>query len=213
MKAQSRDSQGWEERRAAFADGAAWFVRAVRLVAGHEHEPGLGVWSVRDLVGHTSRSLLTVEAYLDAPASRAELGSAAEYYRVAAEYEAGAGAEAVAQRGRDAGRALGADPAGAVAEIAERVLARVAVAGPDAILGTMLGAIRLADYLPTRTFELTVHTADLLAALGRAEEPPPSAARETLGVVADLAVETGRAGALLRAATGRGGLPAGYTVL
>jgi hypothetical protein len=71
----------------------------------------------------------------------------------------------------------------------------------------------LADYLPTRTFELTVHTADLANALGVPSDPPESAALQALYLVADLAVSQARVGPLLLAATGRAGLPAGFSVL
>jgi hypothetical protein len=73
--------------------------------------------------------------------------------------------------------------------------------------------MRLADYLPTRTFELAVHTADLATALGAPLDLPATAAAQALRLVADLAVSEGRAGALLLAATGRSGLPAGFSVL
>jgi hypothetical protein len=35
--------------------------------------PGLGDWDLRSLVGHTSRSLVTVETYLDHPAEALEV--------------------------------------------------------------------------------------------------------------------------------------------
>ena len=81
------------------------------------------------------------------------------------------------------------------------------------VVTTIAGGMRLADYLPTRTFELVVHTADLAAALGLASEPPPVPAAQALDLVAQLAVTDGRATALLRAATGREGLPPGFSVL
>ncbi|MEE6295004.1 maleylpyruvate isomerase N-terminal domain-containing protein [Georgenia wangjunii] len=207
------DVTRWDERREAFAEAAGWFVRTAPLAAGREQEPGLGVWTVRDLLGHTSRSFLTVEAYLDSPATAVEVASPAEYFRRVSGFESAADPEAVAQRGRDAGRALGEDPAGAITAIAARVLDRVGTADPHAVIATLLGAMRLTDYLPTRTFELTIHTADLRAALGEEEEPPPGAARAALEVLSELAVGTGRAGALLRSATGRGPLPDGYSLL
>ena len=77
---------------------------------------------------------------------------------------------------------------------------------------TIAGGMRLADYLPTRTFELAVHTADLATALGAPLAVPATAAAQALQVVADLAVSGGRAGPLLLAATGRS--PAsGFSVL
>jgi hypothetical protein len=140
---------------------------------------------------------------------------------------------AVAQRGRDAGAALGDDPAGAVAEIAARVVPVVRACDGTELLTTIAGGMRLADYLPTRTFELVVHTADLATAIGPPAEMsvgasgevpggtpsdapggvPPAAARQALDLVAELAVADGRAVPLLLAATGRTALPAGFSVL
>nr|WP_205707607.1 maleylpyruvate isomerase N-terminal domain-containing protein [Kineococcus vitellinus] len=178
------------------------------MVDGCWGEPGLGEWDVRALVGHTSRSLSTVEAYLAAPAAAVEVATTTGYYRATSALAAGPG---VAQRGRDAGTALGADPAAAVAGLAARVVPLVAARGGEELLTTVAGGMRLRDYLPTRTFELVVHTADLATALGEPTEPPAPAAAAALELVAALALETGRAGQLLLAATGRT-LP-GLTVL
>jgi len=62
-------------------------------------------------------------------------------------------------------------------------------------------------------FELAVHTTDLATALGVPSDVPATAAAQALHVVADLAVAAGLAGPLLLAATGRPGLPAGFSVL
>src|SRR3954463_12034787 len=102
----------WDDRRRAFADAAEWFVRTAALVGDRWHRPGLGEWDVRALVGHTSRSLLTVEMYLARPAAAVGVDSAGAYFRVT---RAAAADPAVAARGRDAGSALGAEPAAAVA--------------------------------------------------------------------------------------------------
>ena len=200
----------WEESRRAFRDAAAWFVRTAALVGDRWDRPGLGEWDVRALVGHTSRSLLTVEAYLAQPAASAEIGSTVGYFHATRAMAAGA---AVAQRGRDAGAALGADPAAAVAEISARVVPLVDARDGTELLTTIAGGMRLADYLPTRTFELAVHTSDLAAALGEPADVPASAAAQALRLVSDLAVTEGLAGPLLLAATGRTGLPAGFSVL
>ena len=61
----------WDESRRAFPDEARWCVATTARVDGRWDEPGLGEWSVRDLVGHTSRSFLTVESYLATPAESA----------------------------------------------------------------------------------------------------------------------------------------------
>jgi uncharacterized protein (TIGR03083 family) len=200
----------WEASRRAFTDAAEWFVHMAALVDDRWDRPGLGEWDVRALVGHTSRSFLTVESYLARPAATVDVASAADYFRVTRAAAAGA---AVAARGRDAGAALGADPAAAVAQIAARVLALVDTRDGTELVTTIVGGMRLGDYLPTRTFELAVHTADLAVALGVPPEVPATAAAQALHIVADLAVADSLAGPLLLAATGRPGLAAGFSVL
>lgn len=203
-------SEDWESRRRVFAEAAAWFVTTAARVDGRWDAPGLGEWDVRALVGHTSRSLLTVEQYLTVTPEAVELDSPTAYYLATRAIAAGPG---VADRGRAAGAALGEDPAAAVATIADRVVPMVGSMDGTELLTTAGGGMRLTDYLPTRSFELTVHTLDLAAALDLDVVPPAGPATEALRLVADLAVADGRAGALLLAATGRGGLPEGFSVL
>src|SRR5450759_2654908 len=90
----------WEDGRRAFTDAAEWFVRTAASVDDRWDQPGLGEWDVRALVGHTSRSLLTVETYLARPAASVEIPSAADYYRAT---RAAAADSAVAARGRAGG--------------------------------------------------------------------------------------------------------------
>src|SRR5262249_54639345 len=151
----------------------------------------------------------TVETYLARPAAAVNIASAPDYYRAT---RAAAAGPAVAARGRDAGSALGSDPAAAVAEIAARVLALVDNQDGTEVVTTIAGGMRLGDYVPTRTFELAVHTAALAAALGVPPDVPATAAAQALHIVADLALTGGLAGPLLLAATGRPGLPAGFSV-
>ena len=200
----------WARQVDSFAEAAHWFVSTAGTVGDRWGDPGLGEWDVRSLVGHTSRSMLTVEAYLDQPADVVAVGSTAAYY--AATRAVAAGPE-VAERGRQAGRALGEHPVRAVEEIAARVVPRVRSCTGDEVVTTVAGGMRLADYLPTRTFELIVHTLDLAAALGSRGEPPALPAREALRLVADLAVEGGSAATLLHAATGRALPDRGFSVL
>ena len=200
----------WTTSCRAFADAAEWFVATTALVDRRWREPGLGEWDVRSLVGHTARALLTVETYLGRPVEVVEVESAVDYYRATRAAAAGPG---VAERGREAGKALGAHPAATVAAIAARVVPVVTACEGTEVITTIAGGMRLADYLPTRTFELVVHTADLAAAIGVPAESPPVPAEQALELVARLAVEGGLSGPLLRAATGREGLPPGFSVL
>ena len=200
--------------RTAFREAAAFWVATVaRVPAGAWDRPGLGDWSLRALVGHTSRSLLTVETYLDAGATEIALTSPAAYYVRA--LAPGIDAAAITERGRQAGAALGDDPLGAVHALYERVMARLDAAADDARVGTLVGGMTLITYLPTRVVELTIHTLDLVAALGEDVECPlpDVAAAVTTHVIMDLAHHRGRDGLLLLAATGRRPLPTGFTVL
>jgi hypothetical protein len=199
----------WEDSRQAFIDATHWYARTAAVVGDRWELPGLGEWDVRALVGHTSRALLTVETYLARPAPAAEVASTGDYFRAVG--SADVDGAAVASRGRDAGTALGDDPAAAVTEIAGRVLPLVDACDGTELVTTIVGGMRLADYLPTRTFELVVHTTDLAAALGLAADLPATAAAQALSLVSELAVTSGLAGPLLLAATGR--LVTGVSVL
>lgn len=199
----------WEDSRRAYHDAAGWFVDTAARVGDRWDQPGLGEWDVRSLVGHTSRAFLTVESYLDDPAASVDIASAADYYLATREVAAGPG---VAARGREAGRALGSDPSGTVAEIATRVLGLIDTHDGSALMTTIAGGMRLSAYLPTRTFELAVHTADLATALGEPVHVPATAAAQALAIVSDLALADDVAGPLLLAATGRPGVT-GFSVL
>jgi Mycothiol maleylpyruvate isomerase N-terminal domain len=202
----------WDDSRRSFADAAEWFVHTTALVGDRWSEPGLGEWDVRALVGHTSRSFLTVETYLDRPARAVEVASAADYFLRAT--RASSADAIVAARGHDAGTALGTDPAGAVRQIAARVLRLVDTADGTELVTTIVGGMRLTDYLPTRTFELAVHTADLAIALGESpDDVPATAAAQALRIVSDLTVADNHAGTLLLAITGRRDLPTNFSVL
>jgi Mycothiol maleylpyruvate isomerase N-terminal domain len=200
----------WQESVTAFEEAARWFVATAARVGDRWGEPGLGEWDVRALVGHTSRSLLTVETYLGQPAREVEVGSADSYYRATRMVAAGSG---VAERGVAAGAALGDEPPAAVAEIADRVLALVGAQTGEELLTTVAGGMRLSDYLPTRTFELAVHTCDRASALGLPLDVPASAAAETTAIIGRVAAADGTAGQVLLALTGRESLPGGFSVL
>ena len=198
--------------REAYTDAAAFFIETVSGIGGEAWSgPALGEWTVRDLAGHTNRAFVTVEAYLDRPCEAVELARPLEYYLRAA---ATLGDPAmVTARGREAGQALGPDPSAAVRGTAQRVLARVDREADDALLATPVGGMRLIDYLPSRILELTVHTLDILAATGSSKPAPPRAATVSLRLLADLAVERGRAAVLLGSLTGRSSLPTTFNVL
>jgi uncharacterized protein (TIGR03083 family) len=201
--------------RTHYRQAAAGFVDLVAGLAGDDWSaPALGEWTVRDLCGHTSRALLTVESYLD-PAVTAEhptVVDAVGYYRAASATLADPAA--VAERGRQAGAALGERPAEAVAAAAERVLAVVDRSPDDALVTSPAGTMTLVGYLPTRTFELVVHSLDIAIATG-ADTPAgltgPLAACVQLAAV--LAAERGSGVDVLLALTGRRALSPGFSVV
>ena len=174
--------------------------------------PGLGVWDLRALVGHTSRSLITVVTYLGQPAAAVEVQSPEAYY-VAIAAAGGASSAAVTERGRAAGAALGDDPAKAFRALLDDVTAALRGAADDDLLTTIVGGMRLSAYLPTRTFELAVHGGDIAAATGLPLTLPPEVLAESATLAVRAAVDLGHGPAVLAALTGRSALPPGFSVV
>lgn len=194
----------------AFREASGWYVGMVESIDPTRwRDPGLGEWSVLELIAHASRAFLTVDRYLQ-PSGRIDVESGAEYFRRA--MAAPDSNAAIAARGREEAVDLGEDPVGTVRARAAAALHAVEWAPPGAVCVTVAGTLSLGDYLGTRVVELTVHTLDLAAAVGDADaEPPESAAGLSLIVVAALAAEPS-SGMLLRALTGRVALPQGFSV-
>ncbi|MEW1719528.1 sterol carrier family protein [Streptomyces sp. NPDC093109] len=128
---------------------------------------GLGEWTVRELAAHVAMGVESVSLYLEQPvrseaAVVAEAGPVivlAEWPFVTARY-AGPIAENVTAY------ATTAPPGELLGRAAERIEALLPAADDRQTLVTRVGAMRLADYLVTRTVELTVHTDDLNRAAG-----------------------------------------------
>lgn len=186
--------------RNAFAEASRYFVEVVRRVPPDGWvKPGLGSWSVRELAGHANRAHTTVEEYLQHPRPPEPPDSA--YFS----------SEMIAERGRQAVAALGDDPAAAIAADSARVLALVEATPLDATLGSPMGTMTLAEYLPSRVAELAVHGLDVLRATGGDLLPPPMVLEEALAFAGRRAAR--REGvAVLLALTGRGGLRPGYSI-
>ncbi|MEJ2886066.1 maleylpyruvate isomerase N-terminal domain-containing protein [Actinomycetospora aeridis] len=176
--------------------------------------PGLGEWDLRSLVGHTSRSFVTVLTYLERPADTEDVDSPEGYYALLPSMTGeGLDQSAVAQRGRDAGAALGDDPAAAFTALAGRAVAAARGADPDALIMTIAGGLRVASYVPTRTVELVVHGHDIAAATGLAVAFTDHTITQVATVLARTGVRLGQGRALLDALTGRAPLPPGFSVV
>lgn len=199
--------------RATFALAAHAFADQVaRIPADSWDGPGLGDWDLRALVGHASRSLVTVLTYLPCTTETLAVTSVAEYYRSAVTMMA-ADPAAVTERGRQAGAALGDDPVGAVTDLVTRCLAALDATPGDPVIETIVGGMHLEQYLVTRIFELVVHGLDIGVATGEAYDPPAAALAASLRLAVDVAALRGGGPELLLALTGRRALPAGFSVV
>ena len=198
--------------RETYLEAGEFFARVVDNVDIDGWEaPALGEWCVRDLTGHTYRAFTTVLSYSAKPGDKVELERPVDYFLKA--FETLADPKQVAERGRAAGLEIIDDPKMMVRGFAMYVKNKLGELSDDHIMATPVGGIRLIDYLPTRTFELIIHTLDLAKALGVDDEPPENGMEATLQILGQLALYRGRAPDLILAATGRHGLPDGFSVL
>ncbi|GAA2233847.1 maleylpyruvate isomerase N-terminal domain-containing protein [Herbiconiux moechotypicola] len=174
--------------------------------------PVLGEWTLRSLVGHTTRAILTVESYLllDDPGFP-NVPNAENYY--ARVYRDLADPASVAARGVEAGIWLGDDPGKAVADALARAMALVDSAHPERVVSIGGLGIELGEYLRTRVFELVVHSLDISRATGVPHGQPAEAVRATLELAAGIAAVRGEGERVLLALTGRDGLPEGYSLV
>lgn len=199
--------------RTTFIESARCFADLVdRIPANSWAGPGLGEWDLRSLVGHTSRSLSTVISYLPRLAPVVDVPTALNYYEWVGRFT-GADPAAVAERGREAGVALGPDPAAAVHALLDEAAAAVEAVAGDPVIETIAGGMHLSAYLPTRNFELTVHSLDIAAASGLGIELPAQALADALQLATELAARRGDGPAVLLALTGRQALPSNYSAL
>jgi uncharacterized protein (TIGR03083 family) len=179
---------------------SAFFVQATQAVPDAAWgSVGLGEWTVLDLVGHANRAHTLVEEYLLNP--QPPVGPGSDYFSKAR----------INERARAAVLVLGDDPKGTVASTAARVIALVRSTPDDATLGSPAGTTTLAEYLPSRIAELTVHGLDLTSALGTEIAPPQAALLESLRFVAVPLVKQGKGELALLALSGRVPLPPDFS--
>lgn len=197
-----------------FAQASAGLLSLLPGLTDVLDDPALGDWSVRSLLGHTCRAFTTLETYLTSEIGSSDamdLATPAAYY-VAAR-DSLADPRAVAERGRQAGLALGDDPLVAARGIVASGTSLVAAAADDATVETPLGVMTFAGYLPTRAFEVTVHSLDLATA---SHQAIPAETVQCLTPALELAVQLASPEQQLRillATTGRASLESGFSVL
>lgn len=185
----------------AFRFASHWWRSIVGAVDDHQWDlPGLGEWTVRELVAHADRAYRTIVEYVEGDTKDpTEIPSAAAYFRtVLAEQTPHVH---IAARGRSDAAAR-SDWLVATDELADQAERTVAERPGDTIVHLFVGEMRLDQYLATRVVELVVHGLDLSAAIGLPTNPPPEAMRVALLVLVDLA-DADQTAEVLRLLTGR----------
>ena len=83
----------------------------------------------------------------------------------------------------------------------------------DPLIVTIAGGMRVDAYLPTRIFELAVHSLDIAAAIGVPATLPAPVLADALQLAAEIVTLRGEGEGLLLSLTGRRPLPDGYSVV
>lgn len=192
------------------ADVFVGLVRGIRPDQWETH--GLGVWSVRSLVGHTARALITVRDYLELdPATQVDMETAGDYYGQI--YLVYTNPDAIAQRGVEAGLALGDDQVARIEALKDEALTLILAQEPTRLVSLGGMGIPLNEYLKTRVFELVVHSIDIARATGQQAVFDPDLIEEAAALAAGVAARKGDGELLLMALTGRERLPEGFSVV
>lgn len=209
------DMTALDTARTTYAEATAAFLDLAAEVPPERYAgPGLGNWDLRSLIGHTGRSLVTVATYLTTRAGSVACEDAADYFAVVSRMAHGTARDAIHQRGVEAGVLLGDDPMTVLRTARDDAeLAIDMLEGEDAVVETAGGGMRVSDYLPTRTFELTVHCLDIARATGLDFTPPTEALADTLALASASALRQGYGVDVVLALTGRQPLPEGASVV
>lgn len=190
---------------AAFADESTAVdetLSGIEADAWERH--ALGDWNLAQLTAHLVRAATRVTEYLPLPVEGEPAADRITYWQ----YDTDANAGAIARRAIDEAAAV--DPTALPGRFAAGWRASCAAAndhGPEQVLHTIMGPMRLNEYLATRVVEITIHHLDVRIALDLPPTPTPSAGRMTMGILEHLLGEPrprnmGRT-RFLQAATGR----------
>lgn len=198
----------------SFAEAAQWFGGLVLgLRVDQLDGPGLGEWSLRELVAHGGRALVTTAEYLrQEPVPSAGFVDDDHPLPAAGAYFLSLRDNAtlqrdVAERGRAEAQRMGDDLLGAVAATIEQVTQAVRQAPEGAVFEARFGTLGFSTYLCTRIVEPVVHGIDVADAAGVSADIPPRPASVSLAVLAELARQRGEAVPVIAALSGRRPLP------
>ena len=189
---------------AAFAEECAAVDLTLAAVGADAWRgPGLGSWTMTQLVAHMVRGASRIDQYLDQPVDGPVAADRITYWHGVADEAA-----AVAQRAVT--EAEGVDPATLPARFAtawHRSVDRAQQLPADHVVATLRGPMRLDEYTATRVVEMAVHHTDVARALSVPPVMTPAAAQMTASVLEGLLGEAkprnlGRA-RFIAVATGR----------
>ncbi|MEO6628794.1 MAG: maleylpyruvate isomerase N-terminal domain-containing protein [Aquihabitans sp.] len=185
----------------AFRYASHWWRSMVGAIEPEQWErPGLGEWTVRELVAHTDRAYKTVVEYLESESKDpTEIYTAAAYFRTVLAEETPHVHIAARAKRESVERS---DWVLATDELAQQAEDLIANTPGDATVYLMVGEMQLDQYLATRVVELVIHGLDLSTAIGLPVTPPPSAMGVAQQVLTDLAGADDLT-AVLRLLTGR----------
>lgn len=178
LAALSTESEQAETAMRAFGD--ADLTRPTRCDA----------WDVRGLIGHLIRDVDRIVTYLaasppDLTPSAGDIDAVA-YFRA---FDPAQAAPGVAERSRETAAAYATRDAlvEGFAQMWRHAVEAATAAGPERIVTVAGGqTLRLADYVPTRVLEMTVHGLDLADALGVPPWTTPGAAEVTRDLLVGL---------------------------
>lgn len=140
----------------------------------------LGQWNIAQLVAHLVRAATRVATYLDAEVHGDPVVDRVSYWR----YDDAAEAPEIARRAVREAAKVDAETLPALFTEGWRASAeRAAQVGDSHVLATIMGPMRVDEYLATRVLELVVHHTDLRAALDLPAASTIAAARITMDVL------------------------------
>lgn len=193
----------YAEVTSAFRFASHWWRSLVGAIEDDGWDaPGLGEWSVRELVAHTNRAYRTVLDYVTGEAKDpTRIDSATDYFRIVLAEETPH--VHIAERARrEVLDYEGRDPVAVTEELARRTQQLLDTADGSTTMHLFVGEMRLDQYLATRVVELVVHGLDLAAAIDLPTDPPTESAKVALAVLLG-ATRPADLGSVLRLLTGR----------
>lgn len=197
--------------RNGFRESAQQFVEVVEGIPSDGwQKPGLGEWTIRELVAHVLGAFNGPVASEEGKGSIAAESAAAYYVKAMSSPRSH---EGVAERARVSAASLGDDLAAAARASVARSLEAVEALDDTTPVETTVGAVRLEDYLPTRILEIVIHAMDVADAAGVTFEPGHDGLKVSLALLGEIAVENGDGAALALGLSGRRPLAEGFNVL